>query len=206
MWKFNCFPSIRPFLVPLDKGSHSLGQPTISRITLHFYHCFYDRTSPICFPSTAVKQRSSETLMKQQLLAYQSLDPELWEEGSAIQGLGCMLGSSLCCWRGGGGLSPAWVLLPQWKWLWSKVSKDKQQVDASLPWRETLKCHQSETHDTKIEDTAKHCTQRISGCRLPRWHWERQIQQISKESLQICPSRTMILPGMLLKYWWMCPS
>lgn len=99
MWKFNCFPSIRPFLVPLDKGSHSLGQPTISRITLRFYHCFYDRTSPICFPSTAVKQRSSETLMKQQLLAYQSLDPELWEEGSAIQGLGCMLGSSLCCWR-----------------------------------------------------------------------------------------------------------
>lgn len=60
-----------------------------------------------------------------------------------------------------------WVLLLQWKRLWSKVRKDEQQVDASpqRPWS----AMSIEPHDAKIEETAKHCTQRISGWRLPRW-------------------------------------
>lgn len=53
------FPSIRPFPVPLDEGPHSLGQPTISRITLYFYPWFYDSTLPVCLPAE-FRQHSSE--------------------------------------------------------------------------------------------------------------------------------------------------
>lgn len=143
------FPSIRSFPVPLDKGSHSLGQSIISWITLHFYHCFYDTTSPVCFPSSAMKQRGPETLMEQLFLAYQSLDPELWEEGSTIQGLGCIFGSSLCCWRGGGGLSHRRNALPECcffggtgfgaKWArmnsrWMHLHRDLEVPRVCAPW------------------------------------------------------------------------
>lgn len=114
MWKFNThfFPSIRPFPVPLEEGFHSLGQPTISKITLHFYHCIYDSTSPLCFPSAAVKQRSSETDEATALSI-----PEPWPRalgrGLCHPGLGCVLGSSLCCWRDGGGLNHGRNALPE---------------------------------------------------------------------------------------------
>lgn len=61
----------------------------------------------------------------------------------------------------------AWVLLLEWKRLWRKVSKDEQHVVHLST--ETVKFCESEPHDAKKEETARHCTQRISGWRLPKW-------------------------------------
>lgn len=76
--------------------------------------------------SPAVKQRDPETLLKQLLLEYQSLDPDRpLEEGSTTQGLGCKT-----CWvplAGAGTMvvaSPMGeVLLLQWKELQDKVGR-----------------------------------------------------------------------------------
>lgn len=210
MQKFNthCFPSIRPVPVPLDKGSHSLGHSTISWITLHFYHCFYDST-PRLLPQHNSEAEGARNSDEVTALSISEPWPRALGRGLCHPGLG------LWSW-----FLP--LLLERWWWPqpWeehysSAASSVEEAMEQSEQGRtaggcistETLKFHKSEPHKAKIEETAEHCTQRISGWRLPRWGLRKTIQRISnlwqqKESLQMCPSKTIILPGMLLKDWW----
>lgn len=136
-----------------------------------------------------------------------------------------MLGTSRWCWSRGGGIthgrgSLPEMLLLQWKELQDKVGRlvhheQRRRVSRQV-FTETLQSHVSEPHNARKK--------RQLGIALKRWvdgesqngGWSRdksrkisdlwKEQKEQKESLQMCISRMVILPGMLLKDWWLCPS
>lgn len=145
------FPSIRPFPVPLDEGSHSLGQPTISWITLYFYPWFYDSTLLVCFPAE-FRQHSSEaegprnwwSNCSQHTLTQSSgkraLPSRAWAaclvspSGAAEVVVASAMGGTLClrcCFFSGRGYGAKWARM---NCRWMYLHRDLEVPQVGAPW------------------------------------------------------------------------